>query len=177
MRRLFRLLNVTLDWVLAQADSQVAFNVDPEARPIHARMTSSFVQRKAGRCDPARAHAASAPAQIDRSAQSLTRHPMAQTATTTGLPMSRPRPLTRRNHTGATTTRRRSGARPSKARCPWHWPSNCCRRFELSLTPRPVTWASRTPFARWHCRYRWGRAEFSFLPRRSSNTGRPGFCP
>lgn len=85
---LFSLLNVTLDWVLTQADSQIAFNVDTKVRPAHGRMTCRFLQRKAAFGEPTRTDAASTPAQIDHSTHSLTWRLIEQTAITMGLLMA-----------------------------------------------------------------------------------------
>ena len=90
---LFSLLNVTLDWVLAQAESHIAFNVDTKVWPANGRVTCRFLRRKTGRlagADSASTGAStsastSAPAEIDSSTHSLSWRLIEQTAITMGL--------------------------------------------------------------------------------------------
>ena len=82
---LFSLLNVTLDWVLAQAESHIAFNVDTKVWPANGRVTCRFLRRKNGNQVDPQTPAASAPAEVDSSTQSLSWRLIEQTASTMGL--------------------------------------------------------------------------------------------
>ena len=83
---LFSLLNVTLDWALAQASSQIAFNVDTKVWPAHGRVTCRFTQRSRHPNDAGQGSQvkASTP-EIDSSTSSLSWRLIEQTATTMGL--------------------------------------------------------------------------------------------
>lgn len=82
---LFSLLNVTLDWVLVQAESHIAFNVDTKVWPANGRVTCRFLKRKNGKQVDAHAASSSAPAEIDSSTHSLSWRLIEQTASTMGL--------------------------------------------------------------------------------------------
>ncbi len=85
---LFSLLNVTLDWVLGQAESQIAFNVDTKVWPANGRVTCRFLQRKSATHNDAKASSTRAPAEIDSSTHSLSWRLIEQTASTMGLLMA-----------------------------------------------------------------------------------------
>jgi hypothetical protein len=80
---LFSLLNVTLDWALAQASSQIAFNVDTKVWPAHGRVTCRFAQRP--RENNATGNSKSSTPEIDSSTSSLSWRLIEQTALTMGL--------------------------------------------------------------------------------------------
>ena len=83
---LFSLLNVTLDWALAQAASQIAFSVDTKVWPAHGRVTCRFTQRsrQANGSSQDNQSESSTP-EIDSSTRSLSWRLIEQTATTMGL--------------------------------------------------------------------------------------------
>jgi hypothetical protein len=80
---LFSLLNVTLDWALVQAASQIAFNVDTKVWPAHGRVTCRFTQR--GRDASHAGNSKSSTPEIDTSTSSLSWRLIEQTALTMGL--------------------------------------------------------------------------------------------
>ena len=81
---LFSLLNTTLDWALANACSQIDFQIDIKTWPAHAVLTCRFAHRMADQ-------PASKAAPVDRSPglDSLTWRFLQQTAMTMGLPLER----------------------------------------------------------------------------------------
>ncbi|MEO6408315.1 MAG: hypothetical protein ABIO45_06125 [Burkholderiaceae bacterium] len=81
---LFSLLNTTLDWALANACSQIEFQIEIKTWPAHAVLNCRFAHRLA---DQPKSTAAS----VDPSAglDSLTWRFLQQTATTMGLPLER----------------------------------------------------------------------------------------
>ncbi len=83
---LFSLLNVTLDWALAQAESQIAFNVDTKVWPAHGRVTCRFTQRAQDASQgSSNSNSKSSTPEIDSSTRSLNWRLIEQTAITMGL--------------------------------------------------------------------------------------------
>ena len=80
---LFSLLNTTLDWALANACSQIDFQIDIKTWPAHAVLTCRFAHRMADEAPPATW--ADPAAGLD----SLTWRFLQQTAMTMGLPLER----------------------------------------------------------------------------------------
>jgi len=80
---LFSLLNSTIDWALANAQSQIDFEVDIKTWPAHARLSCRFAHRPVD--ELVDAAAASAPRGLD----SLTWRLLEQTAWTMGLVVDR----------------------------------------------------------------------------------------
>ena len=80
---LFSLLNSTLDWALANAQSQIDFAIDIKAWPTHARLACRFAHRPID--DLTDGPSASAPRGLD----SLTWRLLEQTAWTMGLVVER----------------------------------------------------------------------------------------
>ena len=80
---LFGLLNSTLDWALANAQSQIEFAIDIKTWPVHARLTCRFAHR------PIDALADSADTAAPRGLDSLTWRLLEQTAWTMGLIVDR----------------------------------------------------------------------------------------
>ena len=76
---LFSLLNSTLDWALANAQSQIEFAIDIKAWPAHARLTCRFAHRPIDALDDG------ARAVAPRGLDSLTWRLLEQTAWTMGL--------------------------------------------------------------------------------------------
>ena len=86
---LFSLLNVTLDWALAQASSQIAFNVDTKVWPAHGRVTCRFARRSRSPSGVGQdGSGKSSSAEVDGSTNSLSWRLIEQTALTMGLLLS-----------------------------------------------------------------------------------------
>jgi hypothetical protein len=80
---LFSLLNATLDWALAQASSQIAFNVDTKVWPANGRVTCRFAHRSGDASNDNQGK--SSTPEIDTSTSSLSWRLIEQTASTMGL--------------------------------------------------------------------------------------------
>ena len=80
---LFSLLNTTIDWALANAQSQIDFSIDIKTWPVHARLTCRFVHR------PVDELADGAHAEAPRGLDSLHWRLLEQTAWTMGLLVER----------------------------------------------------------------------------------------
>ena len=80
---LFSLLNTTVDWALANAQSQIDFAIDIKTWPVHARLSCRFAHRPVD--DLADGPHAAAPRGLD----SLTWRMLEQTAWTMGLVVER----------------------------------------------------------------------------------------
>lgn len=80
---LFGLLNSTLDWALANAQSQIEFTIDVKAWPVHARLTCRFAHRALDQLTDG------AQATAPRGLDSLTWRLLEQTAWTMGLVVER----------------------------------------------------------------------------------------
>ncbi len=82
---LFSLLNTTLDWALANARSQIEYQIDIKTWPAHAVLVCRFAHRMADQPPERGAAADERPAGLD----SLTWRFLQQTALTMGLPLDR----------------------------------------------------------------------------------------